>query len=169
LEQEALCCDAWKGYTFGTGSSVLWSLRRIYCTFGTGSSVLWCLRRIYLWNRKLCVVVPEEDLLCDSHQQLVYVVLESRACLYELGAVWAGQVLPLWTKNIFYFCFNSFYELNLQPMVRTHRAKFFFLLFLYLGHRFRDFFSRLTSHLAIKGTVARDGFLAYSIMYQIVI
>jgi hypothetical protein len=22
--------------------------------------VLWCLRRIYLWNRKLCVVVPEE-------------------------------------------------------------------------------------------------------------
>jgi hypothetical protein len=42
---------------------------------------------LYLWNRKLCVVVPEEDLLCDSHQQLVYIVLESRACLYELGAV----------------------------------------------------------------------------------
>ncbi len=40
-------------------------------------------------------MVPEKDLLGDADQQLVHVVLKSGARLDELGAVGAGQVLPL--------------------------------------------------------------------------
>jgi hypothetical protein len=45
-------------------------------TFGTGSSVLWCLRMIYLWNRKLSVVVPEEDLQYLWNRNLCVLVPE---------------------------------------------------------------------------------------------
>ena len=40
-------------------------------------------------------MLPEEDLLENSHQQLVHIVLQAGRGLYELGVVAVSEFLPL--------------------------------------------------------------------------